>query len=208
MTGVQHLFAWLIATGWLSIAGMIVGTRLENTPLVISAAAMFTIVAIVAGWRINMALRAVPAARVTPEAAPIAARRNARLFALTYAWGGLSMLAVYYFTGLHWQHAWQYGAAMLLIGASLYLYSAALASPASPAREERWLIAVQRLTQLQGIAALAGIAFLVGSGKLTAGKSDWAANVLFVAGGVTIAALSFVTSHTQRQLMRPGARKI
>ena len=111
------------------------------------------------------------------------------------------MLASYYLTQLHWQHAWQYGAAMLLIAFSLYAYSTALGDPASPVRAPRWLIATQRLTQVQGLAALAGILFILVSGKLTAGKSDWAANVVFVAGGITIAALSLLAVLTQRRLL-------
>jgi len=77
-----------------------------------------------------------------------------------------------------------------------------LADPQSPARQPNWLIAVQRLTMAQAAAAIVGILFLIVSGKLTAGKADWVANVIFVTGGVTIAALSALSVHTQRRLMR------
>lgn len=200
--GIPQLFTWLVTTGLISVAAMVAGLWISNVTLVVAAALMFTAVAGVVGWRLNAAFRDIPHDRVTPEAAPIAARRNARLCATIYAWGGGAMLGSYYLTDLHWQHAWQYGAAMLLIAASLWLYSTALGDPKSAVRTPRWLLAVQRLTQLQAIAALAGMGFIIVAGKLTAAKSDWAANVIFLAGGVALALISAIAVRTQRRLMR------
>jgi hypothetical protein len=202
MMGVPQLFAWVAATAALTLTAIVIGARLANVPLTIAAAAMFTIVTIVAGWRLNLPLAGLAANRVTREAPPVAARRNARLLAICYGWGGLTMLAAYHLSPLHWQHAWQYGVAMLLIATAVAAYNTALADPQSPARQPNWLIAVQRLTMAQAAAAIVGILFLIVSGKLTAGKADWVANVIFVTGGVTIAALSALSVHTQRRLMR------
>lgn len=200
--GVPQLFAWLTATALLALAAIVVAARLVHPPLAIAAGAMFTGVAIVVGWRLNQPLAGLPADRVTKEAAPIAARRNARLLATCYGWGGATMLAAYYLSALHWQHAWQYGVGMLLIASAVYAYNAALADPSSPARQPRWLIAVQRLTMAQGFASAVGVMVLIVSGKLTTGKTDWIANVVFVAGGIAIAALSALSVRTQRRLMR------
>jgi hypothetical protein len=57
----------------------------------------------------------------------------------------------------------------------------------------------------QGFAAAVGVLILIVSGKLTAGKGDWIANLVFVAGGVAIAALSALSVRTQRRLMRLAA---
>ncbi len=43
---------------------------------------------------------------------------------------------------------------------------------------------------LQGFAAGTGISWLIGSGKLATVKGDWAANDVFLAGGVAILCLS------------------
>jgi hypothetical protein len=205
LMGVSQLFAWLTATALLTITAIVIAARLTNPSLAIAAGAMFAGVAIFAGWRLNRPLADLPADRVTKEAAQVAARRNARLLATCYGWGGMAMLAAYYLSALHWQHAWQYGVGMLLIATAVYAYNAALADPSSPARQPHWLIAVQRLTMAQGFAAAVGVLILIVSGKLTAGKGDWIANLVFVAGGVAIAALSALSVRTQRRLMRLAA---
>jgi hypothetical protein len=55
---------------------------------------------------------------------------------------------------------------------------------------------------LQGIAAVAGLVFLIGSGKLETVRPDWAANQIFLFGGLTIVGLSAIAVVTQRKLMR------
>lgn len=201
MMGVPQLFAWLMATAALTLVAIMLGARLGNAPLTIAAAVMFAAVAIIAGWRLNRLLTGLATEHDAVETLPMAAQRNARLMALCYGWGGLTMLAAYLLSPLHWQHAWQYGAGMLLIAVAIAAYGTALAKPQNPTRRPYWLIAVQRLTLVQGIAAAIGLVFLVVSGKLTAGKTDWVANVIFVAGGASIAVLSAIAVHTQRRLM-------
>jgi len=180
------------------VAGVISGK-----PIVVAmAAALFAMITIAGGWRANIAIGALPPERITPLAAPIAARRNARLIALVYGWGGGSMLSCYYLTTLNWYHAWQYGCGMLLIGLAIYLYSALLGHDGSPAREPRWLLAAQKLTLIHGFAAVAGVLFILSSGKLWTGKPDWAANFIFIASGFAVAALSAISVLTLRGLMR------
>ena len=131
-----------------------------------------------------------------------AALLNARLMAVVYAWGGLSMLAAYYLTPLSWYHAWQYGGAMVLVAAALHFYAQALVAPQAPARAPRAQLAVERLTVVQGIAATAGALAVIVSGKLTTGKPDWVANILFISGGLTIGTLSALAVMTRRRVAR------
>ena len=122
----------------------------------------------------------------------------ARLIAAVWAWCGLAMLASYYLTNLSWQHAWQYGAAMALIGAGVLVYARKREAPGSrlseagPAGLMRWI------TALQGVAALVGVAALIYSGKVETHGRDWAANVIFVAGGLAIFALSAMAVLAER----------
>ena len=51
----------------------------------------------------------------------------------------------------------------------------------------------------QEIAALAGLAFLITSGKLARHNDDWIANHVFVAGGVVIVVVSALAYIGQRR---------
>ena len=59
-------------------------------------------------------------------------------------------------------------------------------------------------TVAEAVAALAAVVVLLASGKMTTGKSDWAANQIFVAGGIAVAILSAMCSYTHFKLMRSG----
>ncbi len=46
---------------------------------------------------------------------------------------------------------------------------------------------------------MAGLAYIVGAGKLVSEKADWAANQIFTAGGIAIALISFVSLLAHRR---------
>lgn len=106
-------------------------------------------------------------------------RRDDSLAAMLYAWGAAAMFGVYGLSGLWWRHGWQYGSAMALVAAGLYAY----ARQPSEARHAFWLAVIH------GLLAVAALVFLCVSGKLSAGKPDWAANQIFVAGSLAILVL-------------------
>ncbi len=65
--------------------------------------------------------------------------RNAVLAAFVYAWGATALLAIYSLSGLTWRHWWQYGAAMALLAAGIFIYANMLASrPDYGAHRARW----------------------------------------------------------------------
>jgi hypothetical protein len=128
--------------------------------------------------------------------------QNSVLTGLVYGWGAAAMLAVYHLSGLHWRHGWQYGAAMALVAIGIFIYARRLNAGDSELRTPRALAAVTGLGTLQGLGLIAALAFLVLSGKLATPKADWAANVIFVAGSVTLALLSLISVLTYRKLTK------
>lgn len=189
---IEQLWMWLLATGLISVVAMTIGAGGPNQALVILAGAMFAVVAVVVAWR--FAALTKPGDDIDAVAA-----RFARLMAVAWGWAGAAMITCYYLTDLGWQHAWQYGAAMVLIAIFASGYARARCAPGSRFAEDNMAIAAQWLTRLQGLAALAGVTILALSGKLEAGKQDWAANVVFVVGGLMIFALSMAALRAEQR---------
>jgi uncharacterized membrane protein YqjE len=174
---------WLPGALLMAVFGQILGAKLTNGGMSIGAAALMPLALIGAAWRLN---------RSPFDDAEAAARHNGTLQAYTWGVGAASMLGVYLLSGLKWQHGWQYGAGMALIALVALWF----------ARQPRWLNTVALVVALQGMAAAIGLAVLAGSGKLASVKADWAANIIFVAGGVALAVLSVmaVGAHRRSQI--------
>ena len=192
----QTLVPWIVALLVASVAVMVFGAARGDQTVVAAAAAFFATAMIATAVRIN-----APAWQKSNEAASAAdapglARRNTRLAALVYAWGGAAMLGVYSLAGLSWRHGWQYGLAMAIVAALLLLYVRHLG------RQVRPEMPPLALTLLHGAAAAVGLGFLVGSGKLATTKGDWAANDVFLGGGVAIVLLCVVAGVTQSRLSK------
>ncbi len=198
----QNTMPWLITALIVSVIVMIAGVRLELEAMVAAAAALFAGLVLAVGWRINQPLWSLDVARITEDAAPVAARRNARLMAVSFAWGSVAMFAIYTLTGLRWQHGWQYGLGMALFAALTFGFGELLGRTVDFARQRLLLLRGLQLTVIQGVAALGGLIFLVGSGKLETLRTDWAANWIFLFGGIAIAGLSAIAVVTQRKLMQ------
>lgn len=127
-------------------------------------------------------------------------RRNTRLAAMTYAWGAAALMAVYVLGDLKWRHGWQYGAAMALIAGALLMLVDRLGRPGNVFDTPRMFARVVPLALAHAAAAAGGLVFLVGTGKLATVKGDWAANHVFLAGGLGIVALSLIAARTHRRL--------
>jgi hypothetical protein len=174
---------WLPGALLMAVFGQILGAKMSNGGISIAAAALMPLALIGAAWRLN---------RTPFDDAETAARHNGMLQAWAWGIGAASMLGVYLLSGLKWQHGWQYGSGMALIALAAFLF----------ARQPRWLNATAAVVGLQGAAAAIGLAVLAGSGKLESVKADWAANIIFVAGGVAIAALSVMAVAAHRRSQR------
>jgi hypothetical protein len=190
---------WLGAAGLAAAVLMWTGARFALPLLSAAAAAAFVIVVLVLGAAAN---RAAPGASPSGlvDAPVLRARRNAMLMGAVYGFGAAVILAVYTSTGLRWYHFWQYGGAMALIAAGLFWYSGRLAAGAMAGPGA--LRTATLLTAVQGAAALAGLVFLVGSGKLVGTRPDWLANQVFLSGGLAIVALSAMAVISQLRSAR------
>ena len=194
----QRLMPWLVVALAVSVAVMWRAAAGELRTLSLGAALGFVALAVVVALAANRAALRDPAREARAQYHML--RRNTRLVALVYAWGAAALFAVYVVGDLKWRHGWQYGAAMALVAALLLWYVHALGSPGSrlaTASHMRW---AGLLARLHGLAAAAGLAFLIGAGKLATLKGDWAANHVFLAGGIGVVLLTVVAAHTHRSL--------
>ena len=175
-----------------SIGLMVAGAMSANTGLTYAGGGLFLLAALGAGGQVWRA-----AGNGEPREA--VALNFASLIAAAWAWAGLAMLGCYYLTDLSWQHAWQYGAAMILSAAGIAAYARARRQPGSRLATPDAATAMRGVTALQGIAALIAVAALLLSGKVEAHGRDWAANVVFIAGGLAVFALSAMAVLAERR---------
>lgn len=199
----RYIVSWLVLALALSIAGMGFAAQadLKFAHILMAAAA--------AGGLIQVSLvvnlpdwRGLTQSDSPNDIAINATRVNARLIALAYTWAAVALLVIYYLTRLNWYHAWQYAAGMALIAAAIFTYRHLLGQPDSMLRRPFALRLAEALTALQVMAAAGGLGFLLGTGKLMTRKDDWAANDVFLLGGLAIVVLSIHALISQQRLRR------
>lgn len=196
----QPLIPYLIVALAASVTAMVAAAASINTTNSALAAGLFGLAVVAASVKINLPLIAGKAA-LDADAPIHASRRNARLMALTYAWGGIAMLAVHFLSGLWWWHSWQYGSLMALIAAALLAYVHQVGDPESDLRTPAVLDRLAWATAAQGIGAALGVAWLIRSGKPWFNNTDRVANHIFLAGGTTIAIISAIAFLTHRRIV-------
>ena len=123
---------------------------------------------------------------------------NTVLTAIVYAWGATAMFTIYSLSGLAWRHWWQYGAGMALLACMALVCAYAIRGD-GPLANAKSLTIVMIVTAVQTIAVGAALTYLAASGKLHTTKADWAANYVFIAGGITVALISLVSLATHRR---------
>lgn len=203
MTG-QPDVRFVLVVGAISIAVMTIAAHLGWRGLAGAAAAVFTLALIWTAMRANARLAATRGAETggMSGTAAAAGRLNALLMALAYGWGGAAMLAIYLLSGLKWQHGWQYGLGMIVIAAGLVIYSRQLTEQVSPMTAMRALNVTALMAMAQAAAAAVALVVLVMSGKLQTFRDDWAANHIFVAGGLAVVVLSVIAVLSHRRATR------
>ena len=201
-------FSCILAAIVASVAGMVTGITQDLPGFTGIAAGLFAVALIASAVEMNSGFWRLGSFGPSDEAAVEAAIRNSRLLALGYLWGALALFMSYKLTPLRWQHGLQYGAGMALIAWFIQFYVHFLVQPDSRLRTPEALTKAMWLSVLHGAAALGGLAFLLLSGKINSIKDDWAANHVFLAGGLAIVALSFVSAYTHTRLSSaPHARR-
>jgi hypothetical protein len=173
-----------------SVAAMVYGAGADDRMLTAVAAGLYATAVVAAGLWINLVTES------DTRKGPGLMRRNARLAALVYAWGGAAMLAVYSIGGLKWRHWWQYGLAMALVAVLLMAYAHRAGKISQPRMPPL------ALTALHGAAAAGGLVYLLAAGKLATTKEDWAANDIFLFGGLAIVALCLIAGVKQSRRSR------
>ncbi len=193
--------ALLLALVMSIIVGVLAVGRNSGLTLAL-AVALFALQMLFALLRTNVPFWREDAEGPRDTAIALCVRRNTLLAALVYAWGAAAILALYSLSGLSWQHWWQYGAAMALVAAGVFLYAHLLTDENGTYRKPQALNGLMWLTVAQGIAVIGVVIYLVTSGKLFTLRSDWAANYVFASGSVTLAVLSTVSVLTYLRLKR------
>ena len=189
----------------LTLAGIMWCAAHGNILAINAIALVFALAAIWTAWQVNAPrFSQVRQTAADWPAATTQLKATSLVTASVYAWGGLAMLLVYELTQLHWRHGWQYGSMMLLIAGGLLAYVRALKNPSSRLASSSAIERVVQLAAVHGIAAAAALGWLVLSGKLITYKGDWAANAIFLAGGLAIIFISAIAVLTHRRLTRPS----
>lgn len=184
-------FALTLAAAGLHKSGSAVAAAIFAAAIV--AAALWTNVG---AWR----RRFVPTSAAEIVTPRIAIWHNAFLTMLAYLWGGITLLAVYLGAGLIWQHGWQYGTIMLIIAACHAVYLHRISNPDDSYASARAIDVMSTLAKVQAIAIAIALAWLMTSGKLATPKGDWAANLVFLAGGFAVMCTSLIGVKTHTAL--------
>lgn len=200
----SNLMPWIVAAVVASIAAMVTGIRADLPSFSWIAAGLFAVALVATAIDINKPWWNNDATAAGPGASLQAAVHNARLLVVGYLWGAFALLMIYRLSGLRWQHGLQYGAGMALLGWFALIYVHFLVRPGSRLASPRALMQATWLSVAHGAAALGGVLFLLLSGKINSIKDDWAANQIFLAGGLAIVGLSLVSAYTQFKLARPA----
>ncbi len=197
----RPLLPWLLMASALSITLMVLGAGRGDQFLPSLSAGLLVALVIGTGLGINSPLwsrTARPATTSQEGSATIkeALRCNVWLAALVYAWGASALFAVYSLSDVWWRHAFQYGSGAALFAAGLGIYGYRLG------RARNLAIPPLYLTVTHGLAAAGGLVYLIGGGKLDTTKGDWAANEVFLWGGIAIVVLCLISTVTQTRLIR------
>ena len=185
---------WLLTTLAAALVAMTVAAGATRKAESATAAAIFAIVLVATAVRTNSPLwrrsaGTSDAGGVTPRDA---LRQTAQLIMLAYLWCALAFYAIYIGTHVRWQHGWEYGSALMLIALAHVFYFWRIADPKDKFATPLAIARAVRLAFLQAVAIACGLIWLIGSGKLSSLKGDWAANQLFLAGGFAIMCLSMI----------------
>jgi len=200
----QRFLPWLIMMLVVSIIGMAVGAFRAHVWLVTASAGAF------AAWAIGISIainrpywRNPDRAAAGPDDMAAVFRQNVRLMAAVYAWGALAMQTLYTtsLTGLRWQHGWQYALLMLLFALATFHVAQSLGDP-DPKFRAPWLAWAAPLTIATALLSAFGLLFLVFSGKLAVRRADWAANIIFLFGALTMMILAAATLRSHDKLTR------
>lgn len=185
-----------------SLAGTYSGAYWSNRWLFAASAFLFSATASIAAFVVNRHIWREAAANGTRLAAIHALKASTNFSALVYAWGAAVLLLVYSASGLYWQHGWQYGLAMAFIAVGMVHYVTLLDRRHPKLVSDSGIERAIMLALAQGIAVSLVLVWLVASGKILSPRTDWAANLIFVAGGLSIVSMCAFVTKTYHEATR------
>jgi hypothetical protein len=198
----RHLVFVLIVAFLASLAGTCFAAAWANRWLFAASVFVFSATASIAAFLVSSLYWRGPATAEGKPAIVQALIASTQLSTLVYAWGAATLFLVYSASGLHWQHGWQYGSAMALIAAGMAYYAKLLGQNRADLVSDSAIQRVVTLGSIQGVAVSLVLVWLVASGKIISPRTDWAANLIFVAGGLSIVCLCAFLARTHSVLNR------
>ncbi len=197
------ILPWVLIAVLLSVLSMVYGVSHGSTDLPYWSALAFAIFIVALSYAINRRYWRAGQAGSDGKTYSIslAAARNARLMGVCYVWGAVALMAIYSLTQLRWQHGWQYALGMALFGVTGFVFASKLKR--EDLNQYDLVFRVARfLTIIQGIGAVLGLVYLVAMGKMSSVHDDWAANQVFLFGGIAIVLLSVFSLRSNRMLIK------
>lgn len=187
----RPLLPWLLLAAALSVTMMVLGAGRGDRLLPALSAGLLMAFAVGTSLGLNAPLWSGSLAQGKPHAVKSAYRGNVWLAALVYGWGASALFGMYSLSDLVWQHAFQYATGAALFSAGIALYGLHIGRRKSEP--------MPRLlgSALHGAAAGGGVVYLVGAGKLATHRGDWAANEVFLWGGLAIVSLCAISALTE-----------
>lgn len=192
----SRLMPWLVLALAASVTFMVIGTAHDQKALTSFAATAFAGVILSTAVAVNLPMWRGESPFGDTNPAFASGLRNIRLAMLVYAWGGLALFAMYRLSDLRWFHAPQYAAGATLIAGGLLMYVNRLCNT-EPRRAPPAFLNIAH-----GLTAAGGLAFLIGSGKVWSQRADWAANTVFLWGGIAMVGLCLIAAITQARMAR------
>jgi hypothetical protein len=189
---------WLLLVLTVALAAMYFAAGSFQKVESALASAVFALVLCVTALRTNAPYWHQPAAQRL--AVPQALATNAFLIMLAFLWCGLAFYAVYLGTSVRWQHGWEYGSACVLFAALYGFLAFRLSQPNSSLASNSSINRITRIAGYQAFLIGVGLVWLIGAGKLATHKGDWAANQLFLGGGLAIICISVILIKTNAAL--------
>lgn len=118
---------------------------------------------------------------------------TARSMGFVWLWGALGLAITYLFI-LHWHEWWQFALAFGFAGTLSLALSALLERDAAAGRDDAALLKLARYLAFGQLAGMAGavIGLIIDPDKelLWPNEGDWAANIIFLGGALTLAAIT------------------
>ncbi len=198
----RHLLFVVIFVFVVSLFGTFLGASWANRWLFAASVFVFSATATTAAFLVNRRYwrgTAVAGGKPVIVQALIA---STQLSTLVYAWGAVTLFLVYSASGLRWQHGWQYGLALALIAAGMAHYAKLLGQNQPELVSQSAIERAVVLASVQGITVSVVLLWLVASGKILTPRADWAANLVFAAGGLSIVCLCAFFAKTHHEFTR------